>query len=165
MCRLAWFFFAFCLAAAGAYVAATSGALPEHVASHFGPGSQANAFMTRGSYRVFMLAFALGLPVVVAALIGLLPRIHANAINIPHKAYWLDPARRAATLYALSAHGAGLGGLLALFVAALHHVLVIANGFSPPRLPVEHFWILFIGFLAVIGLWMGTLYARFRNVS
>jgi hypothetical protein len=50
-------------------------------------------------------------------------------------------------------------------VAAPHHALVIANGFSPPRLPVEHFRRLFFGFLAIIGLWIGTLYARFRNVS
>ena len=138
--------------------------MPEQVASHFGAGNAAHAFMSRGGYLVFMLVFALALPVFVAAMTGLLPRLRANSINIPHKDYWLDPRRRAATMNALSAHGAWLGSLIALFIAALHYVLLIANRSSPPQLPADLFIMLLVGFVVGITLWIGTFYLRFRNV-
>ena len=68
MHRLAWLVFALCLAAATTYIVITTGALPEKVASHFGPGNAPNAFMTRGGYLMFMLAFAVVLPIFIAAM-------------------------------------------------------------------------------------------------
>ena len=70
MHRIAWLVFALCLAVATTFIVTTTGALPERVASHFGPGNAANGFMTRSGYLVFMLAFAVVLPVFVAAMIG-----------------------------------------------------------------------------------------------
>jgi hypothetical protein len=165
MHRLAWIFFVLCLAAAATFIVTTTNTLPEPIASHFGPGNAANGFMSRGGYLVFMLAFALVLPIFVAAMVGLLPRTRVNSINIPHKAYWLDPKRKEATLNALSSHGAWLGGLIALFIAALHYVLIIANSTSPPQLPADLFWMLLVGFVVGILLWIGTLYLRFRNIG
>ena len=63
---------------ASSYIVATTGALPDNVASHFGPGNAANGFMTRDGYLVFMLFFALVLPLFLAAMIGLLPRMRAE---------------------------------------------------------------------------------------
>ena len=120
--------------------------------------------MTRDGYLVFMLAFAVVLPIFVAAMIGLLPRARSNSINIPHKTYWLDPKRKEETLDALSAHGAWLGSLIALFIAALHYVLIVANASSPPRLPADLFSMLLGGFVVGLLLWVGVLYLRFRNV-
>ena len=141
----------------------TTSALPERIASHFGPGNAANAFMSRDGYLTFMLAFAVGLPAFIAAMIGLLPRARSNSINIPHKAYWLDPKRKEETLNTLSAHGAWLGSLIALFIAAIHYVLLVANRASPPRLPADLFTMLLVGFVAAIVLWALALWLRFRN--
>ena len=164
MHRFAWLIFVLCLAVAATFIVATTGALPERVASHFGPGNVANAFMTRDGYLVFMLAFAFVLPVFAAAVVGLLPRVRANSINIPNKDYWLDPSQREATMNALSMFGAWLGSLIALFIAALHYVLLVANRSSPPRLPADLFWMLLIGFIVGIALWIASLYLRFRHV-
>ena len=163
MHRLAWLVLVVCLGGASMYIVATTGALPDNVASHFGPGNAANGFMTRDGYLVFMLFFALVLPLFLAAVIGLLPRMVPNSINLPNREYWLDPKRREATLNALSAHGAWLGSMVALFTAALHYVLLVANASSPPRLPADLFGMLIVGFLILIALWIGALYLRFRN--
>ena len=165
MARLAWICFAGCVGIAAAYIAATTGQLPAYVASHFGASNAPNGWMTRDGYLAFMLAFAVVLPVFIAAMIGLLPRARSKSINIPHKDYWLDPQRRAATLNALSAHGAWFGSLVALFVAAIHYVVLVANRSTPPQLPADIFWMLLVGFVAAIVLWAGALWLRFRNPS
>jgi hypothetical protein len=161
--RLAWLSFVLCIAVAATYIVVTTGALPERVASHFDARNAANGFMTRDGYQIFMLGFAIVLPAFLAAGIGLLPRALPNAINIPHREYWLDPKRKQETLDALSAHGAWLGSLVALFIAAMHHVLLIANRASPQHLPAGLFTMVLVGFVAAIVLWAASLWLRFRN--
>src|SRR5258707_8825101 len=112
MHRFAWLIFVLCLAVAAGFIVTTAGALPATVASHFGPGNAANGFMTRGGYQVFMLFFALGLPVFLAAMIGLLPRMRPQSLNLPNREHWLDPTRRIATSNALSAQGAWFGSIV-----------------------------------------------------
>src|SRR5690242_10356649 len=102
MHRLAWLFLVLCLAAAAIFIVATVPALPPQVASHFGVSNAANGFMTRSGYLAFILFFALAFPLFLAAVIGLVPRMMPNAINLPNRDYWLDPSRRDATLDALS---------------------------------------------------------------
>jgi uncharacterized membrane protein len=161
--RLAWLCFAACLAVAGSFIAATTGQLPAQVASHFGAGHAPNGWMSRDGYLAFMLVFALGLPLVVAGSIGLLPRLRPNSINIPQRDYWLDPARRAETIRALAAQGAWLGCLVTLFFAAIHYVVLEANRASPPRLPADLFIMLLATFVGAIALWVGALWLRFRR--
>lgn len=164
MHRLAWIVLALCLVATGTFIVATTSALPEAVASHFNGSGLANGFMTRDGYRAFMLAFGLALPAFLAAVVGLAPRLAPARINVPNRDYWLDPKRRADTVNALSAQGAWLGTLTAVFIAALHYVLLLANRSLPPRLPTELFWMLMVGFVVSLVLWIVILYLRFRSV-
>lgn len=165
MQRIAYLLFALLLIAVGAFIVATTGQLPERVASHFGAGNLANGWMTRGGYLVFMLVFALLLPVVVVAVVGWLPRRAPGAVNIPHRDHWMAPGRRAATLAILASHACWLGCLLALFIAGIHFAILEANAAVPPRLPADLFWTLLAGFLAAVALWIGALYLRFRNLT
>ena len=66
MTRIAWLCYAFCAVVAGGFIVATTSDMPPDVASHFGLRNAANAFMPRGAYLIFMLAFGLGLPAFVA---------------------------------------------------------------------------------------------------
>jgi hypothetical protein len=111
-----------------------------------------------------MLFFALAFPLLLAAAIGLFPRLAPNMVNLPNRDHWLDQGRREATLATLSAHGAWLGIICALFVAAIHYVVLVANRSLPPSLPADLFWMLLVGFGIAIGLWMAALYQRFRVV-
>ena len=47
---------------ATAAIVLTVGQLPERIASHFGVDGLPNGFMPRGTYRILMLALALGVP-------------------------------------------------------------------------------------------------------
>jgi cation transporter-like permease len=163
MTRLAWLCYAFCAIVATAFIVATTGEMPAHVASHFGQHHAANAWMSRDGYLLFMLAFGVGLPAVVVGAIAFLPRLRPDAINIPHRDYWLEPARREETIDALSAHGAWFGCLLTLFFAGIHYVVLDANRASPAQLPVELFVTLMASFAGVLALWIGSLWLRFRR--
>ena len=163
MTRIAWLCYAFSAVVAAGFIVATTSGMPPDVASHFGASHAANGFMTRGAYLIFMLAFGLGLPALVAAIIAFLPRVRPEAINIPHREYWLAPARRQQTVDALSASGAWFGALLTLFIAGVHYVVVEANRVTPPELPAGMFYALITIFVAVLAFWIVSLYLRFRN--
>jgi uncharacterized membrane protein len=146
-------------------IISTTGQLPEQVASHFGASGTANSAMTRSGYLMFMLAFALAIPLLVVLSMAVLPRLMGNAINIPNRDYWLAPARREATLRYLGAHACWLGSLLTVFIAAIHLLLLEANATRPPHLPAAPFWTLLALFLAAMAFWAITLVMRFRQRS
>lgn len=165
MQRLSHMLFVVCVLLAVAFIAATTSTLPERVASHFGANNLANGWMARDGYRLFMLLFATVLPAIVFGSVAFLPRCSPNAINLPNRGYWLDPKRRDATMAALASHAAWLGCLLALFIAGVHYLVLEANRAAPPQMPAQLFWMLLLGFLAGVALWIGALYQRFRSIS
>jgi hypothetical protein len=152
-----------CLALVAAYVAGTSGELPARVASHFGADNLANGWMTREGYRTFVIAFAVGLPALLAAFIGLLPRAAPSAVNLPNRGYWFDPRRREETLSTLARFGSWLGIIVALFLAGIHFVVLEANRVSPARMPAPAFWTLMALFALAMILWVAALTRRFRS--
>jgi len=163
MTRLAWLCFAVCAAVAAAYIAATTGQLPAQVAAHFGANNAPNGWMSRDGYLRFMLAFGVAVPVLTAGGIALLPRMWPNAINIPHREYWLDPARRQQTIDTLGAYGASFGCLLTLFLAGVHYVVLEANRATPAALPAGLFFALLGAFGLALVLWIASLARRFRR--
>ena len=54
-----------------AIIWATSGALPDRVATHFGHDGLANGWMSRDGYRAFMLALGTLVPLFVVLMAGL----------------------------------------------------------------------------------------------
>lgn len=163
MRRIVYILFPLVLLGTVAYVATTSAGLPERVASHFGANGVANGFMTRDGYRTFILWFALGLPLFVAASVALLPRAFPGAINIPDRDYWLAPERRADTIGFLTGWGCSLGLILALFIAAIHAAVRVANEYDPPRLPATLFVIVLATFGVAMVVWIAALAAHFRR--
>ena len=152
------------LVATGSFVLLTSNGLPEVVASHFGPGGAANGAMSRGAYTVFMLAMAIGVPLLVAGSMLLVKKLPPQLVNLPNKRHWLAPERRAESLEALGSLSMGFAAGLAIFLGFVHWLVVRANSVQPPRL--EEGWFLFgLGAfgLATLG-WLVALYRRFGRV-
>jgi hypothetical protein len=152
------------LIATGSFVLLTSNGLPEVVASHFGPGGSANGAMGKGVYTVFMLAMAIGVPLLVAGSPLLVKKLPPHLVNLPNKRHWLAPERRAASLEALGSLSMGFAAGLAVFLGFVHWLVVRANSVRPPRL--EEGWFLYG--LAAFGLatlgWLVALYRRFGRV-
>ena len=145
-----------------ATIALTSVWLPQRVATHFGAAGLPNGFMTRGTYLAFMAGVVAGMPTLLSAIIGAAIRRSPACINIPHRDYWLAPARREATVDYLLRHTARLAAGVALFALALHFVLIHANALSPPRLEASYMWGLLAGALGGVAFWIIDLRRRFQ---
>lgn len=123
-------------------VYATSGQLPARVASHFDAAGLANGFMPRGEYLLFMLVLTLAVPVLVAFVSVVIPRIAPSMLKIPRRDYWLAPERRHEAYATLATSGFLMASIIACFLIALHFVLMSANNRTPPRLDAVLMWAL-----------------------
>jgi hypothetical protein len=146
-----------------AFIVATSSALPERVASHFVAGGQANGWMPRESYVVFILGAAVLVPLVLAALLAWIPRAFPGAVNMPNRVYWFEPSRRDATLASLSAFAWSFGSVLAVLIAGLHWTVLRANATNPPMLAQGTVNTLLTAFAIAVAVWILAWFLRFRR--
>ena len=143
------------------FIVYTTRYLPDSVATHFGAGNQANGWMSRAGYLLFMLAFLIGVSVLVSFVVGTLPRKFPHWTNIPNRDYWLSPACREESLRYLSAHGKRLGCLIVMMMLGMHYVILKANHIQPPALPGPTFSAVLFGFALALVWWIVRLYRRF----
>lgn len=138
--------------------------LPEQVATKFGSNGQPVAWSPRGVFLTMHL-FSLGF--VAVLILGLwlaLPWLPASLINLPHRDWWLAPARAAFTRQCLGNFVLALGTLLLAYLTALGDLTMRANLSPPPRLG-KALWVVTGFFLAgTLGM-VGWLYLRFRRPS
>jgi uncharacterized membrane protein len=142
----------------------TSAPLPARVATHFANGGQANGWMTRDGYVMFMLLMTTALPLVVVALTGFIPRIAMSQIAQGKRAYWLTPERREATLAWLASHACAMGVLLTVFLLGIHLLTIEANERTPARLDESAFFAVLIGFIVLLVIWIVTMALRFARM-
>jgi len=144
-----------------AFVIYTTRYLPETVATHFGAGNQANGWMSRDFYLLFMLSFMIGVSSFVSLAVGTLPRKFPQWTNVPNRDYWLSVERRDESLKYLNAHGKRLGCLIVMMMLGMHYTILIANHMRPPMLPVSTFSSVLFGFVLALIWWIVRLYRRF----
>src|SRR5262245_34491681 len=155
-----------CLTVFGAVlVIYTTRYLPETVATHFGGHHQANGWMSRNGYLLFILSFMIGVSAFVSFAVGTLPQKFPQWTNLPNRAYWLAPGRREESLRYLSAHGKRLGCLIIMMMLGMHYTIFIANQARPPALPVSTFSTIMISFALALIWWIVRLYRRFPKES
>lgn len=143
-------------AAVAVFIVLTGLLLPAQVASHFDAGGSADAALPRAGYIGVFLAFAVALPLIVAAMSERLLRHPRTPLNLPYRDYWLAPGRRAATVDFLCRQNAGFAVQLVLFLGYVHALVVYANARQPPQLPSAAF---------VIGLLLFVFAALWRLVQ
>ncbi|MBV8210813.1 MAG: hypothetical protein JO133_12210 [Burkholderiaceae bacterium] len=152
------------LAACGAaFVWITSLGLPDVVASHFGGGGGANGFMSRGTYVGVMLLVVAGAPTLLGAVSHFGIGSVNSRINLPSRAYWLAPERRAETVSYLQRHLVNVGTALIVFLCYVHWLVVRANRLQPPRLSSSAITVglaAFLMFALVSGVRLGWHFRR-----
>lgn len=114
------------LGVALAVITATLPELPPVVATHFGLDGHANGWMTSRRYALVIVAFTVGFPFVLWALVALVPRRFPRLAKIPDRDRWFAPAERERTLDRLDTFGR-IHALGAVLLALGLHVLVIAK--------------------------------------
>jgi hypothetical protein len=150
MQRFAWGTFAAAVAVAAAVILATQGQLPATVAMHYAKGGLPNGWMPHDLYVAVMVALAVGAPLAVAAATGWLPRVAPSLLKLDRCKRWADPAARPAILASTANFGALTGVLVAVFVAALHLLVVDAHAHEPVRLDDAWFITLAVTFLVAM---------------
>jgi hypothetical protein len=145
-------------------MAVTGGGLPHRIASHFGAQGQANGWMERGSYLVFLGCVPwlfVGLAFFVSWMI-----LHGDGrfINIPRKDHWLTPERRPEVAAFLRRRMFWLAGLMTGFFTGLHLLTVQANQCVPPRLSMGGLLALVMVLLVAVLIWMTGLLSRLAEV-
>ena len=140
----------------------TSGSLPEIVASHFNATGAADGYMPRRVYIGALLLIVIGAPLVVAVLPYQLGKRRSHSLNIPHRSYWLAPARREETLTFLWQHGLWFAAILAVFLAYVHWLVVTANRLQPPQLASADLLAALGCFFILLIVWLVLLFRRFR---
>jgi uncharacterized membrane protein len=114
-------------AATVARVAGAWDALPERMASHFGPSGAPDGFMPRADFVTVMALTGGGTVLLLTLLPQLLRFVPAELINMPNREYWLAPERRAQTLARLGVWMAWLGVLTGALIAAVVELTIRAN--------------------------------------
>jgi uncharacterized membrane protein len=160
--RVTWSVFALLLLLAILFVTGTASELPLTVASHFDAAGQPNAFMSRSGYVRFMLCLAVGLPVIVVAILWAVYS-RATDLKLPNREYWLAPERLDRTRAFLMAHGVWFGSLLVTLSCCVHWLELGANRLQPPHLSNQSFAAVLIAFLIATAAWVAALMFAFRR--
>lgn len=114
------------VAVAVVIVAATLPKLPPVVATHFGLSGAANGWMSHRGYATLIVAFTIGFPLAIWAMVALVPRRFPRLAKIPHHDAWLAPPQREGTLARLDTYGR-IDALAGVLLAVGLHALVIAK--------------------------------------
>lgn len=157
-----WVVFALLLLAAAAFIAITSQSLPDIVASHFSGSGQADGYMPRRTYIIFMGVVTLAVPlsiVVVQALMVSRP----DRLKLRNRDYWLAPERREKTLEFLNVHAMRFAAMLLLFLCVVHWLLLKANEVQPAHLDSGLFITALASFLVAMVVWLVAMFLRFRG--
>jgi uncharacterized membrane protein len=160
--RVTWSVFVTLMLFAIVFVTGTASDLPAVVASHFDAAGQPNAFMSRSGYVRFVLCLAIGLPVIVVAILSTIYS-RATDLKLPNREYWLAPQRLDRTRGFLVAHGVWFGSLLVALVCMVHWLELAANRQHPPHLSNQAFFAVLAAFLIATAAWVGALMFAFRR--
>jgi len=158
-----WLLFFLLLACAAAFVYFSSAALPERVGSHFGASGVADGFAPREGYRAFMLAFAVGFPLLVVALMSMAFTRSGAALHLPNRDYWLAPERRGTTSNYLVRRATGFGALMSVYLCYVHWLVLGANRVQPPHLSSARMTGGLVVFVLLTFLWLNGLWMYFRR--
>ncbi|MBL9214792.1 MAG: DUF1648 domain-containing protein [Opitutaceae bacterium] len=94
---------------------------PERIASHFDAAGQADRWTTRPARTAWQAAIVALTAALVQGLVWFNRRVPDRHSRLPHRDYWLAPARRAATQDRLDAAFLAAGACLMLFFLGLFH--------------------------------------------
>ncbi|QEG21090.1 DUF1648 domain-containing protein [Mariniblastus fucicola] len=101
--------------------------LPARVASHFGPGGQANGWMSKPGFVAVMLATQVGVAAMMLGVGYLIRVLPTSMINIPNREYWLAESRRDRTLRETASMMAWIAAGTAVFLMVVYWLTLDAN--------------------------------------
>lgn len=137
--------------------------LPERVASHFDFAGQPNGWSTRSGFLTTYVG-VVTLLLLVGAGSGLaIEKLPVKWINLPNRGYWLDPARRDATVRWMRAWSQWLGTVSIATMMFIWSEIARANQRPTVELGASFHYVV-AAFLIVIAALLGLMLARFARI-
>jgi serine/threonine-protein kinase len=134
--------------------------LPPQIATKFDGQGLPQSWMKKEQYVVMNIAMQSGMAAIVVVIAAILPLLPNWAINVPYRAYWLAPDRRAATLERIGNTLIHIGSLTAAFIFVTIYFVDRFNIANLPRLSPS-FWLVFAMYLLAVFGMMGYLFVQF----
>lgn len=141
----------FVLALAGVQVAYYYPQLPEYMASNFGGGGEAQAWMSKKIFFVFSMGMMTVLALLFVWMGPILRRMPIWLINLPNRAYWFAPARKEQTLYRMDRIFGWIGISTLVFTLVVCQLVIEANLHPPPRLSDAFLWVFVLYLVGILG--------------
>jgi uncharacterized membrane protein len=160
--KIPWAVFVGALLLAAVFVNQTASELPSNVAVHFDASGEATSFMATGRYRMFILLFAIGLPIAIVAVMTT-AYSRATEFKLPNRDFWLAPQRLERTRSFLVGHGIWFGSLFTGLMSFMHWLVLNANRRQPPYLSNQAAFIGLLVILCCMVVWIGILMVAFRR--
>ena len=135
--------------------------IPDTVASHFNGSGQPNGWSSKQAFiTIYMIMVAMTLTIFLF-LPPLLSRIPNRLINLPHKDYWLAPARRTQSLAYLQTQLNWFGVVNMVFVIYTVQLVFQGNLAASPHLSDSFVWAL-LAYAIFVVIWLIRLFLRFK---
>ena len=115
--------------------------LPARVATHFDAHGLADGWSSRSALLTTSIVTLVVMSLVAGGLQLLVRFLPASLINVPHREFWLAPARAEGTRRSVGQLMFAIGCLLFVMVAGLNHLTLRAN-LGP--FPQMGFWMWFV---------------------
>jgi uncharacterized membrane protein len=135
--------------------------LPARVATHFDAQGRANAWMSKDTAIGLMIAFQVGVPLLLVGVASLTALVPNSLISLPNREFWLAPERRSETLATVRGSLIWIACALSAFTMFCSHLTFLANR-NAGQLPVGWMWLALALFNAVILGLVARLFWRFR---
>jgi uncharacterized membrane protein len=134
--------------------------LPQTIASHFNAAGAANGYMSKEAFFIMIYGILLGISAAMAYAVPALIASRPEITNLPNKAYWLAPERRAGTLDFLTAHFTWLGSAILALGNAVLYLVVRFHLEHQATLPSDAMWTALMIFFCFVILWMVIFFWR-----
>jgi uncharacterized membrane protein len=147
------------------YLAFSASSLPTCVATHFNGGGQANGWMDKSFYTLFMSVFSFVLPLFLIGISYTLRYFPDKYFNIPHRDYWLEPKRRAETFSYFVTQSLWFACIALCFIIGIHFSIIYANSLTSAHLPTPLILGLIGCFVAGLVVWIVSMIFHFNKTS
>ena len=157
--RFSVYFFSALLVVCGLLALKSIPSLPENAAIILMRRMRRTRGFPRGQYRVFILLFLVGVPLLLVWVMAWLPRLTGGKGQIPDCEYWFADERRGETEHFLLSHALWLGSLTVAVVYGTHLTIQRANSLAPAILADKTLtWMLVIYLCGLV--WWFTRFMR-----
>jgi uncharacterized membrane protein len=137
--------------------------VPNPIAVHFDAANAPDGWTSDNIYRIVVLISLIGLPLLLVALLGWMPRSTSGKGQVPDHEYWFEEVRRKETYTFLLGHACRVASMTAAAIYVTHILILRANALNPPRLSSDRLIALMVIYVCGLAWWTAAYLRHFKK--